>query len=633
MFLPVKTLRGQFIFEYVGEVLTQRQFEERAELYAEQGQPHFYFMTLQNDQIIDATRKGNLARFMNHSCNPNCATQKWIVRGRLRIGLFALKRIKAGSELTFDYKFIRFGGEAQRCLCGEANCKGVIGEEQSVVPAHGLTLSSSPQGRGRASKRRPQSTAQEEEDVEAAHKRFTEATGLNNEEDLTLLARILLRTEERDAIIDLLRILKKTTSDELLMRRFVTLHGLQIISVLMGLHWRDAEMIGLCVAILDGLPIANKNFVEDAHVEEKLERLINGRDDLDASTKQQIERILERWRGLRKVFRIPRASEASKGGGTSDGQEVPTSATPSNAPPTAAGYSLREGDFLLISRGGSSSWPNFTGTSIETEIPNRHRGLAVEDRRRPAAFANHQEEDIGRRSPQSSFLAGRSSIPGRHHSDRRRRSRSPPRRDASPTTKMPPGWHQAYDSNRRPYYYHEVTRETRWEPPLSAVTAKPVGRDEGKKLDEIIERARKAALSRDPPRDAEKEPSRPSTMSPVSSTHAPAHSSPPLPELEARFRDAVGSCVEKYLSRWCRSQIEPGSSRFKELCRKLTHGIVGKEFRQLRERMTGVDAHEHGREMISWIECDSKELPAGKRAKVKVFLLQYLKDHGYRIEE
>lgn len=616
-------------------MVTQRQFEERAELYAEQGQPHFYFMTLQNDQIIDATRKGNLARFMNHSCNPNCATQKWIVRGRLRIGLFALKRIKSGTELTFDYKFIRFGGEAQRCLCGEANCKGVIGEEQPAASMHNLAPTSSIQG-GRPNKRQPQSTAQEEEDVEAARKKFTEATGLNDEEDLTLLARILLRTEERDAIIGLLGTLQNTTSNGLLMRRFVTLHGLQIISVLMGLYWRDAEIIGRCVSILDGLPIANRDFVEDAHVEEKLDRLASSRGDLDDSTRQQIGRILERWRGLEKIFRIPRASGAIKRG-VLEGQEVPTSAAPSNVPATAAGYSLREGDFLVSGKGGGLSWPSFTGTSMEVEASNRHRALGGD--RRPTASPGNQEREMERRTlHHSGPVFGKLSIPGRYHSDRNertertRRSQSPPRREGSPTNKIPPGWHQAHDSNRRPYYYHEVTRETRWEPPPSIVTTKPVGKDESRKLGEIIERARKAAFSRDLPREAGKVPTRPSTMSPISPTLSVLSSSA-LPELEARFRDAVAACVEKYLGKWCRSQIEPGSSRFKELCRKLTHGIVGKELRHLRERMTEVDVSEHGGETTSWLECDSKELPAGKRAKVKVFLLQYLKDHGYRIEE
>lgn len=48
------------------------------------------------DRIIDAGPKGNEARFMNHSCQPNCETQKWTVNGDTRVGLFALKDITAG---------------------------------------------------------------------------------------------------------------------------------------------------------------------------------------------------------------------------------------------------------------------------------------------------------------------------------------------------------------------------------------------------------------------------------------------------------------------------------------------------------------------------------------------------------
>jgi len=47
-------------------------------------------------RIIDAGPKGNLSRFMNNSCEPNCETQKWTVNGDLRIGLFATKNIPAG---------------------------------------------------------------------------------------------------------------------------------------------------------------------------------------------------------------------------------------------------------------------------------------------------------------------------------------------------------------------------------------------------------------------------------------------------------------------------------------------------------------------------------------------------------
>ena len=60
-------------------------------------------------KVIDAGQKGALSRFINHSCSPNCETQKWIVKGFRRIGIFAIKNIKKGEELTFDYKYERHG--------------------------------------------------------------------------------------------------------------------------------------------------------------------------------------------------------------------------------------------------------------------------------------------------------------------------------------------------------------------------------------------------------------------------------------------------------------------------------------------------------------------------------------------
>lgn len=67
---------GMFVMEYVGEVLDQRDFKKRVKEYAYDKQRHYYFMALRADEIIDATQKGNFSRFINHSCDPNCETQK-----------------------------------------------------------------------------------------------------------------------------------------------------------------------------------------------------------------------------------------------------------------------------------------------------------------------------------------------------------------------------------------------------------------------------------------------------------------------------------------------------------------------------------------------------------------------------
>ncbi|XP_031281654.1 histone-lysine N-methyltransferase ASHH2 [Pistacia vera] len=120
--------KGQFIIEYVGEVLDMQTYEARQKEYAALGHKHFYFMTLNGSEVIDACVKGNIGRFINHSCNPNCRTEKWMVNGEICIGLFALRDIKEEEELTFDYNYVRvFGAAAKKCYCGSPQCRGYIG--------------------------------------------------------------------------------------------------------------------------------------------------------------------------------------------------------------------------------------------------------------------------------------------------------------------------------------------------------------------------------------------------------------------------------------------------------------------------------------------------------------------------
>jgi histone-lysine N-methyltransferase SETD2 len=69
-------IRGTFVMEYVGEVLDPKEFRRRAKDYAKDKNRHYYFMALKSDAIIDATMKGNISRFINHSCEPNAETQK-----------------------------------------------------------------------------------------------------------------------------------------------------------------------------------------------------------------------------------------------------------------------------------------------------------------------------------------------------------------------------------------------------------------------------------------------------------------------------------------------------------------------------------------------------------------------------
>ncbi|XP_014214983.1 histone-lysine N-methyltransferase NSD2 [Copidosoma floridanum] len=118
---------GQFVIEYVGEVIDEAEYRLRLEQKKERKNENYYFLTIDNSRMIDAEPKGNLSRFMNHSCMPNCETQKWTVNGDTRIGLFALRDIEPGDELTFNYNLACDGETKKPCLCKAPNCSGFIG--------------------------------------------------------------------------------------------------------------------------------------------------------------------------------------------------------------------------------------------------------------------------------------------------------------------------------------------------------------------------------------------------------------------------------------------------------------------------------------------------------------------------
>lgn len=91
-------------------------------------------MLFDQNMIIDATR-GSIARFVNHSCEPNCEMVKWIVGGKPHMALFAGKNpIMTGEELTYDYKFDPFSSRnVQECRCGAETCRGVLGPRPKEV--------------------------------------------------------------------------------------------------------------------------------------------------------------------------------------------------------------------------------------------------------------------------------------------------------------------------------------------------------------------------------------------------------------------------------------------------------------------------------------------------------------------
>ncbi|XP_063345739.1 histone-lysine N-methyltransferase NSD3 isoform X3 [Pelmatolapia mariae] len=123
--------KGDFVTEYVGEVIDSEECQQRIKRAHENHVTNFYMLTLTKDRVIDAGPKGNSSRFINHSCSPNCETQKWTVNGDVRIGIFALCDIEAGTELTFNYNLHCVGNRRTSCHCGSDNCSGFLGVQPS----------------------------------------------------------------------------------------------------------------------------------------------------------------------------------------------------------------------------------------------------------------------------------------------------------------------------------------------------------------------------------------------------------------------------------------------------------------------------------------------------------------------
>lgn len=118
----------EMIIEYVGERIRQPVAEMRERRYIKNGIGSSYLFRIDENNVIDATKKGGIARFINHCCEPSCTAKIIKVGGMRRIVIYALKDIGKNEELTYDYKFERETDDEERliCLCGAPSCKGFL---------------------------------------------------------------------------------------------------------------------------------------------------------------------------------------------------------------------------------------------------------------------------------------------------------------------------------------------------------------------------------------------------------------------------------------------------------------------------------------------------------------------------
>lgn len=127
VFAVAPIAKGALIIEYKGEIIPWKEALRRHPHDPEQPNHTFYFH-LEGGDVIDGAVDGNAARWINHACDPNCEAEE---DGR-RIFIHALRNIKPGEELFFDYRLVldeRYTPKLKKeyaCWCGSKHCRGTM---------------------------------------------------------------------------------------------------------------------------------------------------------------------------------------------------------------------------------------------------------------------------------------------------------------------------------------------------------------------------------------------------------------------------------------------------------------------------------------------------------------------------
>ena len=153
-------LAGEMVIEYVGELIRQQVADRREKAYERQGIGSSYLFRVDEDLVVDATKKGNLgyvsrplpsspllsfpplltlltvmffphahlrdrvtrSRLINHCCAPNCTAKIITINGVKKIVIYAKTNIEPGEEVTYDYHFAHEEVKIP-CLCGHVACR------------------------------------------------------------------------------------------------------------------------------------------------------------------------------------------------------------------------------------------------------------------------------------------------------------------------------------------------------------------------------------------------------------------------------------------------------------------------------------------------------------------------------
>ena len=127
-----KIPKGTRIVEYKGQLISDKEADRRYSR-AHEHSPHTMLFSVDGGWVIDATRRGNSARWINHSCAPNCEIEE----EDRRVFIEARREIRSGEELTYDYnlqigeKHTTSAKREHACFCGSRSCRGtMLGEEE-----------------------------------------------------------------------------------------------------------------------------------------------------------------------------------------------------------------------------------------------------------------------------------------------------------------------------------------------------------------------------------------------------------------------------------------------------------------------------------------------------------------------
>ena len=118
---------GETLIEYVGEIISWDEAQDRHP-HDPKDPNHTFYFHVNEDRVIDALHGGNSSRWINHSCDPNCEADE----DNERVFIKALRNIKAGEELNYDYGLIIDEPYTKKllaeypCWCGAKNCRGTL---------------------------------------------------------------------------------------------------------------------------------------------------------------------------------------------------------------------------------------------------------------------------------------------------------------------------------------------------------------------------------------------------------------------------------------------------------------------------------------------------------------------------